>query len=146
MSDAPQAFEISIAVDSADIDGLGHVNNVIYLRWVQDVAIAHWRAAARVMDQEKLRWIVVRHEIDYKQAARLGDTVLARTWVGTATGIKFDRHTELLRAGDGALLARARTVWCPIDAVTGKLTNVSAEVRAVFSVAEARKPAADERG
>jgi acyl-CoA thioester hydrolase len=130
------AFEIAIAVEPADIDELGHVNNVVYLRWVQDIAIAHWRAAASAQDQARLRWIVVRHEIDYKQAARLGDGVLARTWVGAATRIKFERHTELLRASDGVLLAKALTVWCPIDSVTGKLASVSPEVRAVFSTAK----------
>ena len=123
-----------IAVEPADIDGLGHVNNVVYLRWVQDVAVAHWRTVASRDNQEKLRWIVVRHEIDYKQAARLGDAILARTWVGAATRIKFERHTELLRASDGCLLAKARTIWCPIDAATGKLASVSADVRAAFSV------------
>jgi acyl-CoA thioester hydrolase len=134
LSEGPQAFEMAIAVEPADIDGLGHVNNVVYLRWVQDVAVAHWRTVASRDNQEKLRWIVVRHEIDYKQAARLGDAILARTWVGAATRIKFERHTELLRASDGCLLAKARTVWCPIDAATGKLASVSADVRAAFSV------------
>lgn len=134
LSERPQAFEMAIAVEPADIDELGHVNNVVYLRWVQDIAVAHWRAVASHDNQEKLRWIVVRHEIDYKQAARLGDGILARTWVGAATRIKFERHTELLRASDGCLLAKARTVWCPIDAATGKLASVSADVRAAFSV------------
>jgi acyl-CoA thioester hydrolase len=133
LSETAHAFEMAIAVEPADIDGLGHVNNVVYLRWVQDVAVAHWNAAANAADREKLLWVVVRHEIDYKQAARLGDTIRARTWVGAATRIKFERHTELLRASDGCLLAKARTLWCPIDAVTGKLTSVSAAVRAGFS-------------
>src|SRR4249920_3441497 len=92
------AFEMEIAVEPADIDGLGHVNNVVYLRWVQEVAIAHWRAVASAADQQKLLWIVVRHEIDYKQPARLGDSILARTWVGAATRIKFERHTEMRHA------------------------------------------------
>jgi acyl-CoA thioester hydrolase len=127
---------MAIAVEPADIDGLGHVNNVVYLRWVQDIAIAHWKAEASAADQEKLLWIVVRHEIDYKQPARLGDVILAKTWVGAATRIRFERHTEMLRASDGVLLARARTVWCPIDALTGKLVGVSAELRARFSVAQ----------
>jgi len=126
---------MTIAVEPSDIDGLGHVNNVVYVRWVQDVAVAHWRAAAPHAEQEKLRWVVLRHEIDYKQAARLGDRIVARTWVGTATRIKFERHTEIRRSSDGTLLAKARTVWRPIDAVTGKPTSVSAEVRAGFSVA-----------
>jgi len=104
---------MTIAVEPADIDRLSHVNNVVYLRWVQDIAVAHWQAVASATDQEKYLWIIVRHEIDYKQPARLGDVIVAKTWVGAATRIKFDRHTEMRRASDGILLANARTVWCP---------------------------------
>jgi acyl-CoA thioester hydrolase len=129
-----EVFELAIAVEPADIDEMGHVNNVTYLRWVQEVAVAHWRAAAPAADQAKLLWVVVRHEIDYMQAAFLGDGIIARTWVGTASRIKFERHTELLRARDRGVLAKARTVWCPIDTQTGKPTWVSSEVRARFSV------------
>jgi acyl-CoA thioester hydrolase len=129
-----EVFELAISVKPEDIDELGHVNNVSYLRWVQDVAVAHWRSAAPVEDQAKLLWVVVRHEIDYKQPAFLGDEILARTWVGEATRITFERHTELVRSNDQSLLARARTLWCPIDARSGKPTAVSPEVRARFSV------------
>ena len=134
MNTAAPVFELAISVEPADIDELGHVNNVTYLRWVQDIAVAHWRAIAPAADQEKLRWLVLRHEIDYRQPAHLGDGILARTWVGIATRIRFERHTELLRAADGCLLAKARTVWCPIDARTGKPASVSPEVRACCSV------------
>ena len=147
----PEAFELAIAVLPSDIDELGHVNNVTYLRWVQEVAVAHWTAAAPAADQANLRWLVVRHEIDYRQAAYLGDGIVARTWVGAATRVRFDRHTELLRAGDRALLASARTVWCPVDIRTGKPVAVSAEVRARFSrpsppASTTRPPAASPPG
>ncbi len=134
MSESPAAHEIAVTIAPEDIDELGHVNNVTYLRWVQDAAVAHWRAAAPSEDQEKLVWVVVRHEIDYKRPARLSDAVIARTWVGSATRVRFERHTEILRASDRTLLAAARTLWCPLDAKTGKPTAVSAEVRARFSV------------
>jgi len=134
MSQASDAFELAISVEPADIDQMGHVNNVTYLRWVQEVAVAHWKAAASAADQAKLRWVVVRHEIDYMQAAFLGEGIIARTWVGTASRIRFERYTELLRATDRSVLAKARTVWCPIDTQTGKPVSVSSEVRARFSV------------
>ena len=134
MSQAAEPHELLIDVQPEDIDELGHVNNVTYLRWVQEAATAHWRAVAAPADQEQLYWVVVRHEIDYLHPAMPGDRIVARTWVGAATRIKFDRHTELLRERDRKPLARARTVWCPIDARTGKPTAVSAEVRAVFSI------------
>jgi acyl-CoA thioester hydrolase len=88
----------------------GHVNNVTYLRWVQDVAVAHWRAVAPAEDQERLVWVVLRHEIDYRQAARLPDQVIARTWVGEAGTVRFERHTAMIRASDGSVLAKARTL------------------------------------
>ncbi|MFB3777766.1 MAG: acyl-CoA thioesterase [Bryobacteraceae bacterium] len=131
-----EAFELAISIEPSDIDELGHVNNVTYLRWVQDVAVAHWRAVAPAEDQARLVWVVVRHEIDYRQPARPGDQVIARTWVGEASRVRFERHTELVRAGDRAVLAKARTLWCPLDARTGKPTAVSAEVRKRFSTVE----------
>ncbi len=134
MSIAAEPFELLIPVEPADIDELGHVNNVTYLRWVQEAAVAHWRAAAPAADQAKLLWVVVRHEIDYLHPALAGDRIVARTWVGTATRMRFERHTELLRESDRRRLAQARTVWCPLDTQGGKPAAVSAEVRAVFSI------------
>ena len=128
------AFEMPVAIEPGDIDVLGHVNNVTYLRWVQDAAVAHWTAFAPAADQEKLVWVVVRHEIDYRLPARAGDGIIARTWVGNATRLRFERHTEVLRAADRAVLAKALTLWCPLDRATGKPAGVSAEVRARFSV------------
>ena len=134
MDSGGQRFELRIRIQPADIDELGHVNNVVYLRWVQDIAVEHWRAAAPAADQAKVGWVVVRHEIDYKRAAVAEDEIIARTWVGPASRLTFERHTELLRAADLQLLARARTLWCPIDVSTGRPTEVSPEVRAGFSV------------
>ena len=106
------------------------------LAQTDDILRAQKKAAAleAAADQAKLRWVVVRHEIDYKQAAYLGDAIIAKTWVGTASSLRFERHTELLRANDRTVLARARTVWCPLDAQTGKPVSVSDQVRAAFSV------------
>jgi acyl-CoA thioester hydrolase len=133
-------FEFTIPVDSADIDGLGHVNNIVYLRWVQEAAIAHWQAVASAESQAEVAWVAVRHEIDYKAPAFLGDEILVRTWVGTASGLTFERHTEMLRAADQKLLARARTLWCPINLQTGRPQRVTAELRAQFSADAAVPP------
>jgi len=79
-------------------------------------------------------WVVVRHEIDYRQAARAGERIVARTWVGAATRNSFERFTEIVRRDDRALLARARTVWVPVDPETGRVKQVSAGIRTRFSV------------
>jgi len=127
-------FEQTVRVDATDIDALEHVNNIVYLRWVQDVAAAHWFAAAPPEDQAGLVWMVVRHEIDYLAPAVLGDEVVLRTWIGGAVGLRFDRHTNILRASDRKPLAKARTVWVPIDAKTGRPRRVPDRVRRMFSV------------
>jgi len=134
MGSGAEIFEISFPVVSGDIDSMQHVNNVAYVRWVQDVAVAHWRHRATPAEQQKWLWIVVRHEIDYKSSAVLGDEILARTWVGTARGLKFQRHTEIFRTSDGTLLARALSIWCPLDAHTRRPTPASDEIRRRFSI------------
>lgn len=134
MSQAPEVFEVEIAVQPEDIDQMGHVNNVVYLRWVQEAATAHWTATASPEDQASLLWVVVRHEIDYLRPAMPGDTIVARTWVGQASKIKFDRFVELRRASDRVVLAKARSVWCPINSQTGRPVAVRAEVRERFSI------------
>jgi acyl-CoA thioester hydrolase len=129
----PLAFEQDIAIAASDIDELGHVNNVVYVRWVQDVAVTHWQSLASPQAQAELVWMVLRHEIDYKHPAVLEDEIILRTWVGTAEGLRFERLTEILRGRDRKLLAQARTLWCPIDARTGRPKRVSNEVRKHFS-------------
>jgi acyl-CoA thioester hydrolase len=126
-------FEMVIPVLSGDIDEQNHVNNTVYLRWVQDIATAHWRAVASPKAQKVIGWVVLRHEIDYKGPATLGDEVVLCTWVGEATRLTFERFTEIRRNRDGRLLSQARTLWCPIDAETGRPVRVSADVRAQFS-------------
>jgi acyl-CoA thioester hydrolase len=131
MSSAP--FEMTVSVLSGDIDGQNHVNNTVYLRWVQEVATAHWQSIASTEARERIGWVVLRHEIDYKSPAGLGDDVVLRTWVGKATRITFERFTEI-RRGDGQVLSTARTLWCPINSKTGRPIRVPAEVREQFSI------------
>ena len=131
MSSSP--FEMIVPVVEADIDEQEHVNNTVYLRWVQDVATAHWRAIASRQAQDTIGWIVLRHEIDYKAPATLGDEIVLRTWVGKASRLTFERFTEIRRKSDGQLLSQARTLWCPINEQTGRPTRVPAEVRRQFS-------------
>lgn len=135
MSDG-RRHAVSVAVEPDDIDALGHVNNIVYLRWVQDAATAHWRALAPPDAQRAIAWVVLRHEIDYRRPALPGDRLTVETWVGEAEGLTFERHTEIRRPADRRVLARARTLWCPVDAGTGRPRRVTAELRALFSLVE----------
>jgi acyl-CoA thioester hydrolase len=125
---------MSLAVQPGDIDEQNHVNNAVYLRWIQDIATAHWKSLASAQAQRAIGWVVLRHEIDYKIPASPRDEIVLRTWVGAASRLKFERFTEVRRKIDKQLLAKARTVWVPVDRQTGKPTRVSDEVRARFSI------------
>jgi acyl-CoA thioester hydrolase len=127
-------FESTRRVTATDLDERAHVNNVVYLRWVQDAAAAHWAAIAPPGATAEVAWVALRHEIDYLRPAVLDDEIVVSTWVGVAEGLSFERFTEIRRRGDGRVLARARTLWCPVDARTGKPTRVSADVRERCSV------------
>jgi acyl-CoA thioester hydrolase len=126
-------FELHMRIKPENIDELGHVNNVVYLSWVQDVAMAHWVFLTTPAQREKFVWVAVRHEIDYMVPAVLHDDVLARTWTGTAHGLRFARHTEIIRVKDGKQLASAVTLWCPLARATGRPTRLTTEIAAFFA-------------
>jgi acyl-CoA thioester hydrolase len=123
---------MAIAVQPRDIDQQNHVNNTVYVRWIQEVATAHWNATAPAPGA--IGWVVLRHEIDYKASACLGDQIVLRTWVGKATRLTFERFVEVFRESDRKLLAAARTLWVPINPQTGKPMRVPAVVRSRFSI------------
>ena len=125
-------FELRITAGAADIDELGHVNNAVWVQWIQEVATSHWRAAARPEHVESYFWVIVRHEIEYLRPAFEGDRVTARTWVGEAPkGAKFDRIMEFA-GNDGRVCVRARTFWAIIDKAAGRPIRVPPEVVAPF--------------
>jgi acyl-CoA thioester hydrolase len=132
MGSQAEPFEIEVRIEPGDVDGMGHVNNIVYVRWIQEVAMAHWSAVAPADAQAAMTWVVLRHEIDYLRPARPGDRVRARTWIGAGESLRYERFTEIV-GDDGTVLARARTLWCPVDITTGRPRRVPPEVRAAFS-------------
>ncbi|HJZ54650.1 MAG TPA: acyl-CoA thioesterase [Gemmataceae bacterium] len=127
MHDA-RAFTLTLRVPDTDIDPQGHVNNVAFVRYVQEVAVAHWRAIAPADLQAAFTWVVRRHEIDYLTPGLPGDELQLRTWVGEPSGATWERFTEISRAADRQLLAKARTVWVLLDAGTGRPRRVDERV------------------
>ncbi len=125
-------FRLSITPVADDIDELGHVNNAVWVRWIQDVATTHWRAAARPEDVDAYIWVVTRHEIDYLSNIGPVETVTARTWISDAPkGARFDRNIEFHDAA-GKCVVRAKTTWAMIDRATGRLARVRADIAAPF--------------
>ena len=129
-------FEFELTAHPEHIDILGHVNNAVWVQWMEQVAVAHWESVADPVHKDAYFWVVVRHEIDYLRAALEGDRILARTWVGDAPrGAKFDRHMEFV-AQDGKICVRARSWWAIIDKAAGRPIRVPPEVVAPFLAPE----------
>lgn len=129
---SPLPFTITFQVQPHDIDELNHVNNVVYVRWVQEVAAAHWNQASTADVREKNIWMLLRHEIDYKAQSFLGDNISGYTWVGEAKGATFERFVELKRGEE--LLTQSRSVWCLLDAKTLKPKRIDQQMAQLLKV------------
>ena len=125
-------FELIFTAAPEHIDELGHVNNAVWVQWMEQVAVAHWRSVADPMHQEDYFWVVVRHEIDYLRPAFEEERITARTWAGEKPqGAKYDRHMEFV-GEDGKARVRALSWWAIIDKALGRPIRVPAEVVAPF--------------
>ena len=125
-------FSITIRVKNEDIDELDHVNNVVYLRWVQDVAAAHWDSIATDDMKKKYAWVVLRHEIDYKNPAILGDELIAQTWVSSCEGVRSVRNVKIYHSASGKLAAEAKTTWCLLDSKTMRPRRIEDDIISIF--------------
>ena len=130
---AAEIFTHRFPVDPADIDELGHVNNIVYLRYAQEIAIAHWRARATQEMIETYVWVVTRHEVDYRAPLEEGDPVVALPRVHEAAGgATWKRFVDIYKAGGDRPSARIVSDWCLLDAKTRRVKRVPAEIVARF--------------
>ncbi|MEQ9660987.1 MAG: thioesterase family protein [Parasphingopyxis sp.] len=128
----PKSFSHIITAGPDDIDVNGHVNNAVWVQWIQDLAVAHWRSAASAEQDARWGWVVTRHEIDYLRPAFEGDEVTGTTWVeDAARGARFTRHMEFVGAG-GRPCVRAVTTWAMIDRERGRPARVPEDVVRLF--------------
>jgi len=121
----------------SDIDALGHANNVVWVRWVNEAAISHSDAVglgAAMYFEMKILWVVRRHDIEYLFSALEGEALEATTWVAEMKGATSLRKTVIKRVLDGKLLSRATTTWALIDATTGKPRRVPPDIAAKYGV------------
>ena len=126
-------FIRSFTAGPEHIDVMGHVNNAVWVQWVQDMATAHWDAVARPEDREAVVWLVVRHEIDYRGNIAQGDSVTGTTWIeGPARGAQSTRRVEF-RDATGKHIVSATTTWAMLDRATRCLARVRADVLAPFT-------------
>lgn len=125
-------FEKRFVAEPDDIDVMGHVNNAVWVRWMEDVATAHWQSLADPAHLDAYVWVVTRHEIDYRGNIGPGASVTARTWIEEGPrGARFDRHVSFV-GPDGREKLRAKTTWAMIDRHSGRIMRVPPDVAARF--------------
>jgi acyl-CoA thioester hydrolase len=125
-------FEMTFTAGPEHIDELGHVNNGVWVIWMEQVATAHWQRDGDPAHVAAYAWVVTRHEIDYRGNVGLGDTVHALTEIHEGpSGARFDRHITFSDAA-GKLLVRARTTWAMVERGSGRLMRVPPDVAAPF--------------
>ncbi len=127
-------FEKTIEVTSPDLDELEHVNNVRYVQWIQDISKEHWEFKASEAIVAQVVWVVLNHNISYKNAAKLGDIIELRTYVEKSEGVTSTRVVEMWKKGSKTLLVSSKTLWCLLDSQTLKPKRISEEIRAIFEM------------
>lgn len=123
-------FQHPIAVDPAQIDFMGHVNNAHYLTWVQEAVIAHWRRFAPAEAVAQHLWVALKHEITYRRPTFLGDNVVAQVVLEKVQGARAFYQT-LIRRGE-EVLVEVQSSWCCLDAETKRPTRPAPDVIARF--------------
>ncbi len=119
----PIVFQHEIQVKASDIDELNHVNNIVYLEYIQDVAQAHWESIMHHPDMEAIRWVARRHEIDYLKQAFLDEILTVKTWVEGFTGVTSIRHCEIYK--NEILITKSKTIWVALDSISFKPRRLS---------------------
>lgn len=128
-----QHYEKLITVIKDDLDDLNHVNNVRYLQWVQDISKEHWQKSATPEMLQNMVWVVMNHNISYKNAAFLNDEIVIKTHIAESRGAKSIRIVEMFNAKNNKILLHSKTEWCLLNAQTLKPIRIPQEVEVIFS-------------
>lgn len=128
-----QSFESQITVSQDDLDNLNHVNNVRYVQWVQDVAEKHWNENATPQMLSDYFWILLKHNIEYKNPAVLGDEIQLKTYIKESGGVTCVRMVEIFNKNSNKLLAVSETKWCLVSQKNMRPSRITDEIRLLFS-------------
>lgn len=129
-------YRITFCVPEEAIDENGHVNNVRYVQWMQDLAVEHWKRIGGVVLNEELgcTWVARSHRIEYLRPAYAGDTIEAVTWVADIGRVRSRRCYAFRRVAEDSVLARGETQWVFVDSGSGRPRTIPASVEEVLPV------------
>jgi len=115
-----KSLEKEIIVSKNDLDELNHVNNVIYIHWVQEIAKNHWKSLVSSEIIKNYYWVLLEHQIKYLHPAFLGDKIILKTYIEKTEVVKSNRIVEIYNTDTNKLLVTSKTIWCLINAKTKK--------------------------
>ena len=127
-------FSYRFTVPQSAIDDYGHVNNVVYLQWMQDLAIRHPQAIPEYKLPENTGWFAREHRIEYLAPAYLGDEIEARTWIAEIKRVRGQRKYEFIRKADGKVIVKGESQWIFVELTTGRPVSIPPEILALFPV------------
>ena len=127
-------FTYSFTIPESAIDENGHVNNVAYVQWMQDVAIRLQDSVTEYKPAENTAWYAREHCIEYLLPAFLGEEIEVRTWLSEIKRVRAHRRYEFIRKSDGKVIVKGETDWVYVDAKTGRPIAIPDEVGEFFPV------------
>lgn len=127
-----EIFEYHFTVPKSAIDDMGHVNNVVYLQWVQDIAKKHWQSKTNKTIQNRYVWVVLNHFIEYHHPAFENEKIAIQTWIDNYRGVKSERHTKIINTTSQKVLVSAKTSWCLLYKETLRPTRITDEISTLF--------------
>jgi acyl-CoA thioester hydrolase len=132
----PPIYSHTIQVPEIAIDANAHVNNIEFVRWMQDIAIAHADAVGCTAAtlEAGATWVVRAHQIEYRRPALLEDRIQVRTWIADFRRAFSRRKYDFIRESDGTVLARGETDWAFIDTATGRPRSIPPNIAAMFEL------------
>tara|TARA_B100000427_G_C15200343_1_gene460010 strand:+ start:52 stop:444 length:393 start_codon:yes stop_codon:yes gene_type:complete len=128
-----KVLEKKILVSKNDLDDLNHVNNVVYIQWIQEIAKEHWEKLASNEILDNYYWVLLEHQIKYLYPALLDDKIRIKTYIDSTEEIKSSRIVEIYNNDTNRLLVNSRTIWCLINSKTNKPVRIPDEIRQVFN-------------
>lgn len=129
------SYRQTISDDVIDVNN--HVNNVVYVQWMQDAAVAHSRACLQrgTVRERGFTWVARSHHIEYLSPALAGDELEIRTWLTSLRRVRCQRKYEFIRTLDKKLIARGETDWVFVNVETGRPSSIPEEIRTAFVIA-----------
>ena len=138
----PAVFRHRMVVPESAIDRNGHVNNVVFVQWMQDIAVRHFKSVGGSAPMEAVNggWVVRTHKVEYLAPAFAAEEIEVRTWVEGFSRVRSLRRYEFERIADSRLLVRGETDWVFVEAATGRPMAIPDQIKAIFDIGSQSSP------